>query len=180
MILPSRFKRLAKIAVAFSFFCAVFFLSGCDDLSAPRGTPVPKSSENMRVTSPNGQLDAVLFTDSYGPAAGGGVDSIVYLVRKGNPVYMKDGGEVFDADPMTCGELVWKRDNLLEIHYDIANIHAFRNLWGLTELGSTGNTVDRDVEIRLMPASDSSALTPDGSFRSPGYQSDLQNCYGKK
>jgi hypothetical protein len=73
---------------------------------------------------------------------------------------------------MTGGKLVWKRDHLLEIQYDIAYIHQFRNLWGLHEVEDAGSTGERDfeVEIRLMPASDSSALRPDGSFRHMGDQ----------
>ena len=54
----------------------------------------------------------------------------VYIVSKGAPVYAKPGSEVFSSDPTTKGDLVWKREHLLEIHYDIAEIHKFRNLWG--------------------------------------------------
>jgi hypothetical protein len=133
----------------------------------PNEDAFTKSSELTRVTSPNGQLDAVLVTYAYGPAAGGGVDFNVYIVPKGLPVHIKAGREVFSADPMTGGQLVWRREHLLEIQYDMAYIHAFRNLWGLYELEDTGSKGERDyeVEIRLMPASDSSALKPDGSFR---------------
>jgi len=132
----------------------------------------------MRITSPNGDFDAVLATYIYGPAAGGGVDSNVYIVRKGARTFYKTGREVFSADPMTCGKLVWKRDHLLEIHYDIAYIHSFRNTWGLHELEDVGSSGERDfeVEIQLMPSSDSSALKLNGSFRFVGFQSDLENC----
>ena len=130
----------------------------------------PKTAEVQRVTSPNGQFDAVLVTDLYGPAAGGGVDSNVYIVRKGSPVYDEPNKEIFNADPMAAGELVWRRDHLLEIHYDIAYIHRFRNVWGLYEIENVGSTGERDyeVELRLVPASESSALTSDGSFRHVG------------
>lgn len=102
----------------------------------------------------------------YGPPAGGGVDSNVYIIRKGAPVNTKEGREVFSADPMTGEQLVWKRDHVLEIHYDIAQIHRFRNLWGLYEVRNVGSAkYDYEIEIRLMPASDSSVLMPDGSFR---------------
>jgi len=56
------------------------------------------------------------------------VDSNVYIVRKGAPVEMREEREVFSADPMTGAELVWKRDHLLEIHYDIAEIHSVRGI----------------------------------------------------
>jgi hypothetical protein len=133
----------------------------------------------MRITSPNGDFDAVLATYIYGPAAGGGVDSNVYIVRKGARTFYKTGREVFSADPMTCGKLVWRRDHLLEIHYDIAYIHNFRNTWGLYEIENFGNTDSRNfnVEIKLVPSSDSSALKIDGSFRFLGFQSDLENCF---
>jgi hypothetical protein len=91
---------------------------------------------------------------------GGGIDSNVYIVRKGAPVRVKAGTEIFSADPMSGGNLVWKRDHLLEIHYDVGYIHIFRNLWGLHEIEDTGTTGERDIEIeiRLMPTSDSSLI----------------------
>jgi hypothetical protein len=66
--------------------------------------------------------------------------------------------------------LVWKRDHLLEIHYDIADIHRFRNVWALYEIEYVGSSGERDyeVELRLVPASDFSALTSDGDFRHLG------------
>jgi hypothetical protein len=157
----------SRTAIAFTAVVGVWFVSGCKDRSVPYEDASSKTSEVTRVTSPNGQLDAVLVTHIYGPAGGGGVDFNVYIVPKGVPVHMKAGREIFSADPMTGQQLVWKRDHLLEIHYDIAYINSFRNLWGLHEVEDTGSSGERDyeVEIRLMPASDSSALTPDGSFR---------------
>lgn len=165
-------STLSRAATAFSVVLSILFFSGCGDQPVPNGDAFSKSSELMRITSPNGQLDAVLVTYIYGPAAGGGVDSNVYIVPKGARVHIKAGREIFSADPMTRGQLVWKREHLLEIHYDIADIHSFRNLWGLHEVEDVGSKGERDfdVEIQLMPASDSSALTPDGSFRHPGYQ----------
>jgi hypothetical protein len=137
-------------------------------------------SEKMRVTSPNGEFDAVLLTDIYGPAAGGGVNSNVYVVRKGTPMNkVKAGHEVLSADPMSCGKLVWKGDHLLEVHYDIASIHEFRNTWGLDEIEDVSSDPSRDffVEIQLAPSSFSSALTPGGSFRRLGDdQSHVENC----
>jgi hypothetical protein len=136
-------------------------------------------TEKTRVTSPNGKFDAVLLTDIYGPAAGGGVNSNVYVVRKGTPMRkVKAGHEVLSADPMSCGKLVWKGDHLLEVHYDIASIHEFRNTWGLDEIDDVSSDPSRDffVEIQLVPSSVSSALKPDGSFRSLGDRSYVENC----
>jgi hypothetical protein len=168
--------RSGRLALASCAVLSILFLLGCHD--GPEDSYSNKTEE-MRVTSPDGQFDAVLVTYIYGPAAGGGVDSNVYIVRKGAPTFYKTGREVFSADPMTCGKLVWKRDHLLEIHYDIANIHKFRNTWGSHEIENVGSAGERnfEVEIQLVPSSDSSALKLDGSFRSLGYQSDLENCF---
>ena len=127
-----------------------------------------KLVEQSRVTSPNGQLDAVLIQDSYGGAVGGGIESDVYVVRKGASIGTDKAHTVLQAEPFTGGRLVWKQDHLLEIHYDIARIEQFRNVWGLWEVEDVGSTGQRDfeVEIRLEPSSgDFSILTPDGSYR---------------
>ncbi len=80
---------------------------------------------------------------------------------------MKTVHEFFRADPMTSGDLVWKGEHLLEIHYDQAQILEFRNLWGLHEIEDVGSKGERDfdVEIRLVPSSNFSVLTPNGKFR---------------
>jgi len=166
--------RSGRIVLVSCAILSSLFFSGCNGEDN-----YTISSEDMRITSPNGDFDAVLATYIYGPAAGGGVDSNVYIVRKGARTFYKTGREVFSADPMTCGKLVWRRDHLLEIHYDIAYIHNFRNTWGLYEIENFGNTDSRNfnVEIKLVPSSDSSALKIDGSFRFLGFQSDLENCF---
>jgi hypothetical protein len=153
-------------AIISAVILSISLLSACEESSQDA---LPKSSELMRVTSPNGLLDAILVQHEYGGAVGGGVDSNVYIVLKGTPAHIKSGHPVFSADPMTGGGLVWKRDFLLEIHYDIADIHHFRNEWGLYEAEDVGSTRERnyEVEIRLVPASDSSLLTPNGDFRKP-------------
>jgi hypothetical protein len=158
---------------------AVAILSGCDDRALPDNNVFSTSAEQMRVTSPSGEFDAVLVRDPYGPAAGGGVDSNVYIVRKGQPIHMKTARLLFRADPMNCGELVWKRDHLLEVHYELAYIHEFRNLWSLSEVENVGSTGERDfeVEIQLVPASDSSALKSDGAFRRLGGETITPGCY---
>jgi hypothetical protein len=171
----SRFPRLAGMTMALCAVLGIPLLAGCGGLGE---NSYSAKMENMRVTSPNGQFDAVLATYTYGPAAGGGVDSNVYIVRKGAPTYYKRGLEVFSADPMSCGKVVWKRDHLLEIHYDIANVHNFRNTWGSYEIEDVGSNGSRnfEVEIHLVPLSDSSALKLDGSYRSLGDPSYIEPC----
>ena len=97
----------------------------------------------------------------------GGVDSEVYIVRKGASVKLESAYTILQADPFTKAKLVWKQDHLLQIYYDVAHIERFRNLWGLHEVENVGSTGERDfdVEIRLEPLSDFSILATDGSFR---------------
>lgn len=167
-----QFKRVAKVTITLGIILGIFSFSACNGRPAPNRDILSTSSERMRVSSPDGRLDAVFVLDTYGPPSGGRVDSKVYIVPQGATVNMKAGREVFSADPMTGGQLVWKRNHLLEIHYDIADIHEFRNLWGLYEVQDVGSEGEHDyeVEIQLVPSSNSSVLKPDGSFRSPGYR----------
>jgi hypothetical protein len=161
-----------RLLIGIGLALIILPLSCCTDL--PSGQYYPKSSETLRVTSPNGRFDAVLITDPYGPAAGGGVDSNVYIVLKGAPAPKGQRREIFSADPFSHGNLVWKSSRQLEIHYDIADIHEFGNLWGsyAVENGRSSGQDDFEVEIRLVPDSDWSALTPDGKFRSLGEDDD--------
>jgi hypothetical protein len=144
-------------------FCCLGFSSGCQSTHNRDSKVV----EQSRVTSPNGQLDAVFLQDFYGGAVGGGVDSEVYIVRKGAPVKLDAAYTILQADPFTKAKLVWKQDHLLQIYYDVAHIERFRNLWGLHEVENVGSTGERDfdVEIRLEPLGDFSVLTPNGSYR---------------
>jgi hypothetical protein len=155
-------KLLAFLGVA------LCFLGACKETATPDRNVFSTSAEQLRVTSPNGHLDAVLVRDPYGGAIGGGVHWNVYIVLKGSPVSMSVAHEVFQADPFSGGNLIWKREHLLEIHYDIAKIEEFRNLWGLHEVEDVGNRGEGDyeVEIRLVPSSEEfSILTPDGALR---------------
>ena len=124
-------------------------------------------SEEMRVTSPNGKLDAVMIRESYGGAAGG-FEWYVFIVPKGESAPGDDSHALFQAGELSGERLVWSQPHLLEIHYDLAEIEQFRNLWGLYEVQDVGRTGarDYDVEIRLAPSSpDFSLLTASGSFR---------------
>jgi len=145
-------------------FCCLGFLAGCQSTHNRDSKVV----EQSRVTSPNGQLDAVFLQDFYGGAMGGGVESDVYIVRKGAPVKTDSARKILQADPFTGAKLVWKQDHLLQIQYDVAHIEQFRNLWGLWEVENVGSTGEHnfEVEIRLEPlAGDFSVLTPNGSYR---------------
>jgi hypothetical protein len=67
--------RFRALLLGFAFF-SFAVLAACDRQSTPR--PGSDVTELSRVTSPNGQLDAVLTQDLYGGAVGG-VDSEVYI-----------------------------------------------------------------------------------------------------
>jgi hypothetical protein len=162
-------RNRALVVLVITVYVASCFLAGCDNTAVRNDKVFSTAAEQMRVTSPNGRLDAVLVNDPYGPAAGGGIDSNVYITAKGSPIHTKTSLYFFRADPLAGGKLVWHGDHLLEIHYDIADIHEFRNLWGLHEIQDTDSTGERDfeVEIRLVPSSpDFSLLDSDGKFRS--------------
>lgn len=154
-----RFRALLLGLAFFSF--AV--LAACDRQSVPQ--PGSDVTELSRVTSPNGQLDAVLTQELYGEPWGG--ESDVYIVRKRASVKTDTAHTILRADTFTKAKLVWKQEHLLQIYYDVADIEQFRNLWGLHEVENVGSTGERDfdVEIRLEPLSDFSILAPDGSFR---------------
>ena len=128
----------------------------------------PGYSEEARVTSPNGVLEAVMIRKE-GRGALGGLEWHTFIVAKGSPVDVHRSHEIFRASTLTGEQLVWSQPHLLEIHYDLASIEHFRNLWGLYEIQNVGSEGQRNyfVEIRLMPSSNGfSLLTPNGGFRS--------------
>jgi hypothetical protein len=155
--------RLRRVATAICVALIICVSGGCGSSST---YTVPKSDEETRVTSPNGELDAVLTREDGGGAAGGW-EWYVYIVAKGNPVVRPRSHELFNAGTLTEEKIVWTQEHLLEIHYDIAEINQFTNIWASSEIQ---NDVDIHneyfVEIRLAPASrDFSLLTPNGRFR---------------
>jgi hypothetical protein len=121
--------------------------------------------EEDRVTSPDGQFDAVMTRESVGGVLGG-VYWNVFIVRKGEAAPRDDKTTLLNAAVLRGEKLVWKKNHLLELHYDLAHIETFRNLWGSSELDHAGSTKDYLVEMRLAPSSpDFSFLTPEGGFQ---------------
>jgi hypothetical protein len=116
-------------------------------------------TEAMRVSSPDGKLDAVLVEDSSGGALGG-VFWYVYVVPKGKAAPKGETTRLFFADELTKGTIVWSKPHLVEIHYDKASIMHFRNISTTSENGL------EYVELRLVPSSDYSVMTPEGGWRS--------------
>jgi hypothetical protein len=125
----------------------------------------PNSAEEARVTSPEGQFDAVMTRKSVGGVLGG-VYWSVFIVPKGTPAPNDDDHTLLYAAVLRGEMLAWKHPHLLEIHYNLAHIEQFRNLWGSNELQGRGwRKGDYLVEVRLVPSSpDFSFLTPDGDF----------------
>jgi hypothetical protein len=115
-------------------------------------------TEAMRVSSPDGKLDAVLVEDSSGGALGG-IFWFVYVVPKGKAP-KGETTRLFFADELTKGTIVWSKRHLVEIHYDKTSIMQFRNISATSENGL------EYVELRLVPSSDYSLMTPEGGWRS--------------
>jgi hypothetical protein len=161
-------KTIRSTALAACLVCAVHFVSGCSESDRVHKSELPSGSEQARVTSPNGQFDAVLVRDDGGGAAGGW-EWYVYIVPKGNEVDDGKAHAVFNAGTLTGGKLVWGQPHLLEIQYDIAEINQFTNIWGSSQaIHSDSSSVQQEylVEIRLSPSHPVfSLLTPDGQFR---------------
>jgi hypothetical protein len=119
---------------------------------------VNNDTERMRVTSPDGKLDAVLLADSSGGVLGG-IFWSVYVVPKGNSVPDDPDKRLFFADELTKGRILWSKPFLIEIHYDKASIMHFRNISTEYENG-VGY-----AELRLVPSSEYSLMTPEGGWR---------------
>lgn len=149
---------------ALSVFVALFCLAACDEKAELKSV---NGNEQVRVTSPSGRFDAVLVRED-GGGAPGGWEWYVYIVAKGTPAIPKNAHPIFNAGTLTEGSLLWSQEHLLEIHYKLAQINQFRNLWGLSEIQDVGAAGEHDylVEIRLVPQSrDYSLLTSDGAFK---------------
>ena len=165
---PTQWSKVGRKTTG--VLCFLLGLSLCI-LHSPLLRPVSHSDasggeEEMRVTSPDGLLDAVMVREMRGGAVGG-IDWRVFIVRKGNPVPDNWRSVVFRSDKLNGEKLVWRQPHLLEIHYDFADINHFHNLWALDQIEDVGPTGEHDyfVEVRLAPSSpDFSYLTPNGDF----------------
>jgi hypothetical protein len=164
-----KFPTVGRSGVSAITLCVILtfcFLAGCEEPVERNGVFLA-SAEEMRVPCPENQLDAVMILESYGGAAGGH-EWYAFITAKGNPVIADYNKTIFHAPTLSGEKLVWRDPHLLEIHYDVANIEQFRNLWSLHEVRKVGSAPgdDYDVEIRLVPSSPNfSLLNPGGNFR---------------
>jgi len=135
-------------------------------LAACGGSSPSNGVEETRVTSPDGQYDAIMTQEAVGNALGG-VYWNVFIVPKGAASPKDEKNSILYAAVLRNEKLVWAQNHLLEVHYDIAHIEEFRNLWGSNELDNRGwRRGDYSVEVRLVPSSpDFSLLTPGGDFK---------------
>lgn len=97
-----------------------------------------ESREISRSISPDGKYEAVIVSEN-----GGATTSLVmnvYLTKRGGVVQAeRDYNRVFTSDHTRTLSIKWREINVLEVHFEEARIHHFRNFWNL-------------VEIRLLPS----------------------------
>lgn len=118
-------------------------------------------SEVARVTSPDGSVDAVAERIECGAPC-----SFAYavgVVPKGAPAPKDPGQQIFLAEDTVNAQVRWAEPHLLDIVYDKAFIHNFRNV--AYPLGVSGNTESWRyvVEIRLSPSSARFSYLTDGT-----------------
>jgi len=155
-----------KVGVAVISFCLGVGLTALGP-GVWRTLVTQRQTEETRVTSPSGNLDAVMIRQPWGGGAGG-FEWRVFIVPKGKPAPDDNSHAIFQAGTLTGENLVWDQPHLLEIHFDVADIELFRNLWGLYEVQDVGPAGEHNfaVEVKLAPSSpDFSLLTPDGEYR---------------
>ena len=163
-ILNTEKYRLGANVVTFCVILSLGLLAGCrgGNRSAVDGSDWVQVT---RVTSPDGLFDAVMIQETIGGSLGG-IYWNVFIVTKGAPA-PKNEDTIFEAAALSGEKLIWKQNHLLEIHYELAHIERFRNLWGSNEVHGRGfEKGDYLAEVRLAPSSpDFSFVTPDGGIK---------------
>ena len=155
-----RNRHVLHIAAAFLAGIAVaivaprLILSGLDKVIFPE-----HRQEILRITSPDGAVDAVMIESGCGAPCS--TSHLVAVVPKGNKAPDDPERYVFSADDMVNQRLLWKQSHLLEIAYDKAYIYRFQNVWN--PFGVPGNVESwkYEVEIRLGPSSTGFSYLPD-------------------
>ncbi|HKV61528.1 MAG TPA: hypothetical protein VJO16_06425 [Candidatus Acidoferrum sp.] len=117
--------------------------------------------EISRATSPDGTVDAVLEGIECGAACSSGYS--VSVVPKGNAPLKDPVQQVFAADDMVNAQIRWDEAHLLDISYDKAFIHNFRNVaYPFGRAGDEGSW-RYAVEIHLIPSSPRFSYLVDGN-----------------
>jgi hypothetical protein len=117
--------------------------------------------EIARATSPDGTVDAVMEGIECGAPCSSGYS--VSVVPKGAPPPKDPVQQVFIADAVVNAQIRWNEPHLLDISYDKAFIHSFRNV--TYPLGRRGNVESwrYAVEIHLSPSSARFSYLGDGN-----------------
>jgi hypothetical protein len=120
-------------------------------------------SEEARVTSPDGTVDAVMELFDCGPVCS--ADYVVSIVPKG--ATKRDAVQrTLDAEDMVNPRLEWKENHLLEISYDRAYIQSFTNvIYPFGQPGGERESWFYMVEVRLSPTSSGFSYLPPGNDR---------------
>ncbi len=131
----------------YSYFVLLWLLTfsqiGCSKVSY---------EEIDRLTSPDSTVDAVLVRTNSGATTSFGYKLYIVPV-KGKP---KEDYELFIADHVKDLRMKWREVKFLEISYKEARIFKFSNFWHSKDVKDFAYV----VELRLVPLSDSFALSP--------------------
>ena len=131
-------RGVRQLLFAGCFVAGFLVPSGSINLPAPSRS----ISKIQRVTTPDGQTDAVAVVAQIGLLKSH-TRYEVYVVKHG--ASFSRVTPVFAGIEMEHPALVWAGSHLLEVHYDRARIEAFRNSSRLPN--------ESPVEIRLAPMS---------------------------
>lgn len=122
-----------------------------------------RHTEVARVSSPDGTLDAV--TERVNCGAPCSATYTVSVVPKGSVAEKNPTLQIFLADDVVNPQVRWREPNLVDIAYDKAFIHSFRNV--VYPFGQPGNIESwrYAVEIHLAPSSSRFSYLGDAASR---------------
>jgi TonB family protein len=107
--------------------------------------------EIVRATSPDGAVDAVMEGIECGAPCSSGY--AISIVAKGSAPRKDPVQQVFVANDVVNGQIRWEESHLLDISYDKAFIHNFRNVAYPFGRGGDVNSWRYAVEVHLTPSS---------------------------
>ena len=150
-------RRRCPACVLDSFLVGALVAIGLPRLPAFAGDRIlPLHLEEIvRVSSPDGSLDAVMIRDNCGPLCSFGYSA--FVVPRGEAAPKDLNRAVFQAYDMMREMLTWKQERVLEIAYEKATISKFRNIsHPFGEFDRKEKNWEYRLEIRLAPLTDSS------------------------
>lgn len=131
---------------------AICLLSGCFNIAGDWHIV-----EHARLKSPDGLVDAVLVEGDAGATTS--FTYAVFIVPSGTKFdekseWFESGQTLFTADKERNLQLVWREPKVLEVKFEKARIHNFRNFWSAQEV----QNYDYKVELILVPLDKTSSL----------------------